>query len=283
MPIAAFLFVLVGAAYLIVHGAARSRMEDRVDALRIEPSASSASVGGLGRRLMGFGSGRGVRVMATIGGGAAVGLRVAGIPGLILGMAIGAVGNRTLERRKLAARERALEHQLADLVDACGMAVRGGASVVQALDVAAREIDEPMASLVGRVVSEQRLGTPFETALGHLTSALGSEDARLFALVMTIHHRSGGNVARPLEEVATTIRHRLAVRRELRALTAQGRISGAVLGVLPVGFFLILSATAHQQLAPIYRSAAGGGMVIAGLLLEGLAYLWIRQLLKVEV
>jgi tight adherence protein B len=190
---------------------------------------------------------------------------------------------RTLERRRLAARERALERQLADLVDACGLAVRGGASVARSLDVATLEVDEPMAALVAGVASEQQLGTPFETALDHLTTALGSEDARLFALVMAIHHRSGGNVARPLEEVATTIRHRLAVRRELRALTAQGRISGAVLGILPIAFFLVLSATSHQQLAPVYRSAAGGGMVIAGLVLEALAYLWIRHLLKVEV
>jgi Flp pilus assembly protein TadB len=56
-----------------------------------------------------------------------------------------------------------------------------------------------------------------------------------------------------------------------------------VLGILPIAFFLVLSATSHQQLAPVYRSAAGGGMVIAGLVLEALAYLWIRHLLKVEV
>ena len=139
-----------------------------------------------------------------------------------------------------------------------------------------------MATIVSRAVSEQRLGASFDSALGSISSAIGSEDARLFALVMAIHHRSGGNVAAPLEEVAATVRHRVAIRRELRALTAQGRISGAVLGILPVAFFVVLSATSHRELAPVYRSAAGAAMVVGGLLLEGIAYLWIRHLLKVE-
>jgi tight adherence protein B len=187
-----------------------------------------------------------------------------------------------LDRRRVRARTQAIERQLADLVDGCTMAVRGGASVAQAFEVAASEVEEPMATIVSRAVSEQRLGASFDSALGSISSAIGSEDARLFALVMAIHHRSGGNVAAPLEEVAATVRHRVAIRRELRALTAQGRISGTVLGILPVAFFVVLSATSHHELAPVYRSAAGAAMVVGGLVLEGAAYLWIRHLLKVE-
>ena len=104
----------------------------------------------------------------------------------------------------------------------------------------------------------------------------------LFALVMAIHHRSGGNVAAP----PGGGRHHdpppdRGPSRAPRADRA-GRISGAVLGVLPVAFFLVLAATSHRELAPVYRSPAGAAMIIGGLVLEGLAYLWIRHLLKVE-
>jgi tight adherence protein B len=131
--------------------------------------------------------------------------------------------------------------------------------------------------------AEQRLGAQFETALARFGERIGTPDARLFVLVMLIHHRSGGNVAGALEEVATTIRHRIGVRRELRALTAQGRISGAVLGALPIGFFLVLASTSHRDLAPVYRSGPGIAMVVGGFVLEALAYVWIRHLLRVEL
>jgi tight adherence protein B len=214
--------------------------------------------------------------------GAALGARVAGLPGAVLGsgVALGAV--HAVHRSHANRRAQSLERQLAEVVDACALAVRGGASVAQAIGVGAQEVDEPMKSLVARVVSDQRLGASFEDAISELAATIGTEDARLFALVMAIHHRSGGNVASPLKEVATTIRHRIAVRRELRALTAQARISGVVLGTLPIAFFLVLAATSHRELAPVYRSPAGAAMIVGGLILEALAFLWIRHLIRVE-
>jgi tight adherence protein B len=89
-------------------------------------------------------------------------------------------------------------------------------------------------------------------------------------------------VAGAVEEVAGTIRHRIAVRRELRALSAQGRISGSILGALPIAFFLVLAVTSHQELAPVYRSPAGIAMISSGLVMEALAFVWIRRLLRVE-
>src|SRR5262249_49322976 len=129
----------------------------------------------------------------------------------------------------------------------------------------------------------QRVAVPFEDALEHFGRALGSEDARLFTLIVRIHSKSGGNLAAALEEVASTIRHRISVRRELRAFTAQGRVSGAILGSLPIGFFGVLALTSRRELAPVYRSAAGIAMIATGLVMEALAFIWIRRLLRVEI
>jgi tight adherence protein B len=111
---------------------------------------------------------------------------------------------------------------------------------------------------------------------------VGTEDARMFVMVTGIQARSGGNLAAALEEVARTVRHRVAMRRELRALSAQGRLSGAILGFLPIGFFIVLGVTSRDELEPVYRSGPGMALVVSGLAMQAVAYLWVRHLLRVE-
>jgi tight adherence protein B len=214
--------------------------------------------------------------------GGLLGLRLVGPLGLVAGMAIGAALPRLLKGRSVRTREQDLERQLAEVAESTAMAVRSGLSIGQALELAGEEADEPMSDVLARFANERRLGVPFEDALRRLGDHLRTADARLFALVVSIHARSGGNLSGALDEVAATIRHRIAVRRELRALSAQGRISGAILGALPIAFFLVLAATSHRELGPVYRSPAGIAMVSSGLFMECLAFVWIRRLLRVE-
>jgi tight adherence protein B len=211
-----------------------------------------------------------------------LGSRLAGPPGLGLGSVGGFLVPRWIERRRGHRRAELFERQLGELVEATALAVRAGLSVSQAIEFAAGDASEPMASELARMQAEQRLGVPFEEALESFGKSLFSDDARLFVLVVVIHAKSGGDLAGALEEVTETIRHRTAVRRELRALSAQGRISGGILGVLPLFFFVVLAATSRGELGPVERSPAGVAMIGGGLLMQGLAYLWIRRLLTVE-
>jgi tight adherence protein B len=211
------------------------------------------------------------------------GLVVAGPVGIATGAVSGWAVPRLHERRRRRRTEEKLEGQLAEVVETVAAAVRSGLSIAQAVEFCASEAEAPIEPLLRRLVAERSVGDPVERALEAFADALGSDDGRLFVLILAIHQRSGGNVAGALEEVASTIRHRVAVRRELRALTAQGRVSGSILGGLPIGFFLVLATTARGELAPIYRSAAGIAMLGVGLVLEALAYVWIRRLLRVEI
>lgn len=217
--------------------------------------------------------------LGTLGGLA--GLQLIGPLGLAAGAAVGAIPY-TQQRRRARRLDQDLERQLAEVAESTAMAVRSGFSIGQALEFAAEEVPAPMSAVLGRLMQEQRLGTPFEEALRRFADHLGSADTRLFALVLSIHARSGGNLAGALDEVAGTIRHRIAVRRELRALSAQGRISGSILGALPIAFFLVLAATSHHDLAPVYGSPAGIAMISSGLVMEGLAFVWISRILGVE-
>jgi tight adherence protein B len=203
--------------------------------------------------------------------------------GGVIGVAAGVGGTLARRRRRQRNDSELLEGQLADLAEGLSLGLRSGLSVVQALEFLRAEAGAPIRAYLDRFIDQQHLGVPFNRALERLGDELDTDDARFLVLVTGIHARSGGDLAGALDEVGRTIRHRIAVRRELRAASAQGRISGVIMGSLPIGFFLFLSITSHSKLAPILRSGPGMAMVAGGLALEGLAYLWIRRLLRVEV
>jgi tight adherence protein B len=211
-----------------------------------------------------------------------LGLLLAGGGGLVAGLVGGSASPFLMARRGRRRRSELLEGQVADLAESLALAVRSGLSVRQALEFSASEVEDPMRSSAEEALRSNALGAPLERAVSRWSADVGTDEARLLALVLTIHTRSGGDLATALEVVAGTIRHRISLRRELRAMSAQGRMSGAILGALPLVFFVVLFATSHAELAPVYRSSAGTAMVVSGLVLELLAYAWIRRILRVE-
>ncbi|HXF57178.1 MAG TPA: type II secretion system F family protein [Actinomycetota bacterium] len=227
-------------------------------------------------------TGRASLVLLGSAGSVGLGLFGMALAGLV-GAAAGVLGGASLPpalarraRRREAAR---LEGQVAEAAESVALALRSGRSVLGALEAAADELEPPMGPLLARVVRDQRLGTPLAPALRELGERVGAPEGRMFVLLLQAGTRSGGNLSKALDEVARTVRHRAALRRELRALSAQGRISGAVLGALPVGFFLLVAATSRGELGPVLRSGPGAAMVASGLVLEALGFLWIRRIL----
>lgn len=228
------------------------------------------------------------RLKTRVGAGALavllgfIGGQAAGPLGVIAGGAGGAAIPTIAKRRKARRHAELVEHQLAELAEATALAVRSGLSVGQAVEFAHQEADSPLRESVAEVLAQQRLGTAFEVAVERFGDGIGTDDARLFSMILGVHARAGGTLAGALEEVTATIRHRIALRRELRALSAQGRLSGLVLASLPIAFSLVLATTGRARLAPIYSSPAGMAMVAGGLAMEILAFLWIRRLLRVD-
>ena len=273
--------VLGGAASLLARGAARTRLRSRLD-LILGPNGQTASRQG---RLMSVWPAALARVASTGGAGATavwVGWLLGGPVTATMGGLAAAIAVRAWRRRKAMPDARALDQQVGELAEAISSAVRGGLSIAQAVEFAAAEAGPPLTEAADESLSARDMGVPFQAALQRLAEQVATDEALLLALVLGVHHRSGGNVAGALDEVARTIGHRLRLRAELRALTAQGRISGLVLGVLPVGFFVVLAITSRDQLRPVLGSAPGAVMLLTGFLLEGLAFLWIRRLLRVE-
>ena len=190
--------------------------------------------------------------------------------------------DRVVRRRRRRAVARRREEQLADTVAAVAAGLRGGLSLSGSFAYARDEAEPPMREDLARLVGRVDVGVPIVAALEEWAEQLGSEDARLLVGVLDLHHRSGGDLPSVLDGVVATLRERRASHREVRALTAQARLSGLILGTLPIGFFGFLMLTSRHEMLAAIATPLGRSAVGVGLTLELGAFLWIRRLLEIR-
>lgn len=213
--------------------------------------------------------------------GGVVGWCLGGAVTAVLGGGVVIVGLAVARRRRATRLAAALDEQLADAVRSLAAGMRAGLSIPQAIAFAATEGIPPLAPTLATVVDRVGLGAGLDDALDGWATDVGTDDARLVVGVLALHRRSGGDLPRVLDQVATTLRERSEAAREVRSLTAQARLSGAILGLLPIGFFAFLWMTSRSDIEGAFDSPIGITAVAGGLLLEGVAFLWIRSLLEV--
>ncbi len=211
--------------------------------------------------------------------GAALGAALAGVTGTVAGLAAGLWVPRWLARRRTAKRDALIEQQLADAMDGVAAALRAGMSPSQAIAFACEEGGPPLADGLRAVIGRESLGMPLDESLEVLAGEQGSDDVRLAVAVLQLQHRVGGDAPAVLDDAVRTLRQRVAAAAELRSLTAQARLSGTILGLLPVGFFLFMSFVSRGEVSGALSSPVGLVAIVIGLLLDGGAFLWIRHLL----
>jgi tight adherence protein B len=212
--------------------------------------------------------------------GAGLGVWLAGPVGGVVGLGGGPlVVEGVLRRRTEGARLRA-EDQLREMVTVLAGALRAGLSVRRALEEAARGADPPLRDPLEDSLSRMGVGEPLEVALEGLAGRLELPDLRLLVTALRVHARLGGDLPALLDEVGSVIGQRVESRRHVRALTAQGRASGAVLAVLPIAFVALLSWTGGDGLGAFYRTPLGAGLLLAGLACDVVGFAWIRRIIR---
>jgi tight adherence protein B len=209
-------------------------------------------------------------------------MAVAGLPVAIVVLVASAVASRAVAKRRRISERRRGQEQLADAVAAMAAGLRGGLSLTQALRYARDEAQPPLEATLTRLVGRTELGVSVGDALAGWAEEVDSEDARLVAGVLDLHRQSGGDLPWVLDGLAVTLRDRQAAYREVRALTSQARLSGVILGTLPIGFFAFLLITSSREMVQAIGTPLGRGALAVGLGLEVLAFLWIRRLLEVR-
>jgi tight adherence protein B len=226
-------------------------------------------------------------VVGTIGAGllGAV-LGAAMLQSVLLAGVIGVVGALVptlVLRMSLNRRSDKMRDQLPDVLTIMASSLRAGHSFLQALDTVAREIPAPADVEFQRLVAEIRLGRPAEDALESLADRIGSADFRWAVLAVNIQREVGGNLAEILDNVSDTLRERATMRRQIKVLTAEGRLSAWVLALLPVAIALYMLAVNPEYIALLFTTQIGLFMLGTALVLLVLGIFWMRKIVDIDV
>lgn len=182
-------------------------------------------------------------------------------------------------------REAQLGEQLPQLLESLSAALRAGQSLPQALESARADMPEPSAGWLAGVQASVRLGQAPEKVLEEAADALQgplAADWRLLATGVAIQRDSGGDLAGLLDQLAETLRERQRLLAQARALTAQGRLSAWVVGLLPVALLVALEIIDPDMLSPLFTTPQGWAMLAAAVVLEALGVLVLRTIVRIE-
>jgi tight adherence protein B len=183
----------------------------------------------------------------------------------------------------VASRQRKkFETQLPDTLNLLATSLRAGYSFLQAVEAVGEEAPDPTRREFGRAMAEIRLGRPMDDALADIATRMDSVDFEWTVLAIEIQREVGGNLAEVLQTTAETMVQRNRLRREMKALTAEGRISAVVLALLPVGLFIFISLSNPDYMEPLLTSAIGVAVLVGGVVFIGIGIFWMQKIVKVD-
>ncbi len=172
---------------------------------------------------------------------------------------------------------------LPDAMDLVSRALRAGHSLTAALDLVGQEIADPVGKEFRRVSEEQNLGLPLRDALLNLSERVPIPDVRFLVAAMLIQRETGGNLVEVLDKTTSLLRDRMRLQGEIRIYTAQGRLTGWILCLLPIFMFFALTAVNPNYTAPLINEPTGQHLLIAGAVLMLLGILVIRKIVQIKV
>jgi len=184
---------------------------------------------------------------------------------------------------KTAKRRKAFNSQLGDALILIANSLRTGYSFMQASDMVAQEMRPPISSEFARAVKEMNLGVTIEEALANLGKRINSEDLDLVLTAVLIQRQVGGNLSEVLDNIARTIRERVRIRGEIRTLTAQGRISGVIVSLLPIVLGLIIYLLNPEYVKLLFVHPFGKILLGVAGLGQVIGILVIRRIVDIEV
>ena len=206
---------------------------------------------------------------------------VAGILGL-LGLAV-PFAVRGLVLYRIEKKRRLFGEQLPDNLDVVASGLRAGHSLVGGLSLVVNDAAEPSRSEFQRVVADEQLGVPLEDALSVVAQRMKSRDVEQVALVSSLQRETGSNAAEVLDRVIENIRERAGLRRLVRSLTAQGRLSRWVVSFLPVGLLLAVSAINPSYMKPLFTHTSGRVVLAIGAVMIVSGSLIIKKIVDIKV
>jgi tight adherence protein B len=213
----------------------------------------------------------------------ALALRALWIVGAAAGGVIGFIVPRTLLKLRQTRRLNAFNDQLGDTITLLANSLRSGYSLLQSMEMVARELPAPMCEEFERVTREIGLGLSNQEALNNLLRRIQSDDLDMMITAINIHHEVGGNLAEILDTIGHTIRERVRIKGEIRTLTAMARYSGYLVSILPVAVAGLLFVMNGEYMSGLWEDPCGVRMIIAAAIGMFLGWIVIRRVVNIEI
>lgn len=198
-------------------------------------------------------------------------------------MILGWVLPHILLARSEKARLKLFDQQLPDALAIISNALRSGYSFLQAMEVVSREMPDPVAKEFSLVLRETRVNIPVDEAMGHLVERVKSPDLDLVVTAVLIQRQVGGNLSEVLDKIGGTIKERIRLQGEIRTLTTQGRFSGWIVSLLPIGLAVIMQLIQPGYLKPMLTHPLGWLMIGFGVVMLATGALIIKNMVNLEV
>ena len=203
--------------------------------------------------------------------------------GLPVGAAAGFALPFMVLNYKRGKRLRTFEEAFPEALDLISRALKAGHAFATGLKMVADEMAEPVGPEFRKTFDEQNFGLPLKDALDNLTHRVPIIDVRFFATAVLIQRETGGNLSEILENLAHVVRERFKILRQVRVYTAHGRLTGYVLLALPAVLCIALMFINPDHMNILFREHTGQMLLLAAIVMQTIGYVWIRQVVKIEV
>jgi tight adherence protein B len=175
------------------------------------------------------------------------------------------------------------EELFPEAIDLLARAVRAGHSFMTALELISNEIAAPVGPEFRKLFEEQKFGLPLRDALMNMVARIPLLDVKFFSTAIILQRETGGNLAEILDNLSYVIRQRFKILRQVRVYTAQGRLTLAILMVLPPGLMLMLGVLNPDFLHPMFTDPLGHFMIAAAIVMQTIGFFLIRKIIHIKV
>lgn len=201
----------------------------------------------------------------------------------VIGLIIGIIGPHIYIKTARENRIKLLTRQLGDALVVMANSLRAGFGLQQAMDVVRNELPAPISQEFGWTLRDINLGSTVEEALKRMSDRVGSDDLDMMVTAILVQRQVGGNLAVVLDNISETIRERTRIKQEIRTLTAQGRMSGLIIGLMPVFLFGFILMVNPDYMSILTGSPLGLIILLGAVGSELLGLLIIRRIIDIKV
>ena len=201
---------------------------------------------------------------------------------VVVGTALLAIPNIIVDIKRRRRLKRFMNH-FPEALEMFARSLRAGHSFTGAIQLVAQEMPDPIGPEFAKVFEEQNLGIPLRQALIGMTDRVDILDVKFFVTAILIQRETGGNLAEIIDKIAYVIRERFRIQGQLKIFTAQARISGTILALLPISLAVLLSTINPEYMKPLWVEKTGKIMIVVAVIMQILGIIAIRKIIRIKI